>query len=128
MKLLLDTHVLLWWLLDDRRLVTRARSALLDRRNRIFVSAVSAWEVALKAARGKLPLPPGGEARIQQAVATAGFLELPITFEHAFELRGLPRHHADPFDRLLVAQCRIEQLTLVTNDRTLPHYGISCLW
>jgi PIN domain nuclease of toxin-antitoxin system len=126
--LLLDTHALLWWLLGDRRLSSVARLALQDRGNRIFVSAASAWELAIKVGKGKLRLPTGGEDRIQSAIAAAGFEELSVTVMHAFATRLLPRLHADPFDRLLVAQCRSENLTLVTNDRLLRRYPIDHLW
>ncbi len=92
------------------------------------MSAVSAWEVAIKAARGKLRLPPGGEDQIRASIAAAGFDELAVTLAHGFAVRFLPRLHADPFDRLLVAQCQAENLTLVTNDRVLLRYRINHLW
>lgn len=128
MRLLLDTHVLLWWLVADRRLSARARSALEEGRHVVYVSAASAWEIAIKTARGKLALPPGGEVRIRETAAAYGFTELPITFDHALGVRGLPRHHGDPFDRLLVAQCRHESLALVTNDAGIRRYDVAWIW
>ena len=128
MRLLLDTHVLLWWLLDDSRLSAAARAALADGSNTILVSAASAWEVAIKASLGKLPLPPEAEARIADAVVEAGFIQLPVTFAHAAGVRTLPWRHRDPFDRLLVAQSKVEGLTLVTGDSALGLYGVDLLW
>jgi PIN domain nuclease of toxin-antitoxin system len=127
-RLLLDTHVMLWWLVDDRRLSRLARLTLQDRGNRIFVSAASVWELAIKVAKGKLRLPTGGEDRIQAAIEAAGFQELPVTMMHAFAIWSLPPLHADLFDRLLAAQCQRENLTLVTNDRLLRRYPIDHLW
>lgn len=128
MRLLLDTHALLWWLLDDARLSRPARQAIEDARNVVLVSAASAWEIAIKAATGKLPLPSGAERRIRTEMEVAGFAELAVTWRHAFAVRDLPRHHLDPFDRLLVAQARLEGLTIVTNDRALALYPTDRLW
>ncbi len=128
MRLLLDTHALLWWLLDDSRLSASARAALADGSNTVFVSAASAREVAIKASLGKLPLPPEAEAGIADAAVEAGFIQLPVTFDHAAGVRTLPWRHRDPFDRLLVAQGRLEGLTLVTGDSALGFYGVDLLW
>jgi PIN domain nuclease of toxin-antitoxin system len=125
---LLDTHALLWWLLDDPRLSRAARRAIEDMGNVVLVSAASAWEVAIKAAKGKLPMPPQAERRIQIEMEAAGFVELAVTWRHAFAVRELPYHHLDPFDRLLIVQSRLEGLTIVTNDRTLALYRADCLW
>lgn len=119
---------MLWWLIDDRRLSRLARLRLQDRGNRVFVSAASVWELAIKVAKGKLRLPAGNEDRIQAAIEAAGFQELPVTMMHAFAIWSLPPLHADPFDRLLAAQCQRENLTLVTNDRLLRRYPIDHLW
>lgn len=128
MRLLLDTHAVLWWLLDDPRLSRVARRAIDDVGNVIFVSAASAWEVAIKAAKGKLSLPLQAEERIQSEMQAARFVELPVTWRHAFAVRELPHHHLDPFDRLLIAQSRLEGLTIVTNDRALVRYQVDSLW
>jgi PIN domain nuclease of toxin-antitoxin system len=127
MRLLLDTHALLWWLLDDPRLSRAARRAIENVANVVFVSAASAWEVAIKAAKGKLPLPPQAEGRIQAEMEAAHFVELPVTWRHAFAVRELPHHHLDPFDRLLIVQSRLEGLTIVTNDRALVRYQVDSL-
>ncbi len=122
-RLLLDTHVFLWWLADDPRLGNTARKAIGDGRNQVYVSAASGREIAIKRTLGKLDAP----GNLDAMVAEAGFLHLPITFFHG-ELAGtLPRHHRDPFDRMLVAQAQAEGLTLVTNDRGIAAYGVRIL-
>jgi PIN domain nuclease of toxin-antitoxin system len=118
LNLLLDTHILLWALANDVQLSKRARSAILDA-NKVYVSAASAWEIGIKAASGKLRAPDD----LAEQMASAGFLELPVSIAHASAAGKLPRHHADPFDRLLIAQAQIESLTLLTNDRALKAYG-----
>lgn len=122
-RLLLDTHVFLWWKLDDMRLRKAARDAI-ARAELVFVSVASAWEVAIKMRLGRLDL----EADFAEGVTNSGFERLVIGFEHAAETRNLPDHHRDPFDRMLVAQARIERLTLVSHDRQLEPYEIPLLW
>jgi len=121
-KLLLDTHVALWWHADDRRLRTAARRAIAGAAE-VWVSAASAWEVSIKIALGKLR-PPGPFA---EAVEASGFGQLPVTFRHAAGAGTLPPHHRDPFDRMLVAQAQIEDFTLVTHDDVFERYGIALL-
>lgn len=123
MRLLLDTHTLLWTLGEPARLASQARDAIEDERNEVFVSAVSAWEIAIKRALGKLVAPDDLEAKI----LSQGFSPLHITFHHADLAGALPRHHADPFDRMLVAQAEAEGLTLVTRDARMPVYGVRTL-
>lgn len=123
MKLLLDTHVLLWSLGDVAMLAEPTRAAITDVRNEVFVSAASAWEIAIKRALGKLVAPEDLEAAIVQT----GFRPLPITLAHARAAGALPAHHADPFDRMLVAQARSEDLTLVSSDRLLRQYPVAFL-
>lgn len=123
MKLLLDTHAVLWWQIEDPRLSTNARRAI-ARADLVFVSAVSAWEVAIKTALGRLRL----DEPFAVNVAADDFTELPVTFVHAARLNGLPAHHADPFDRMLVAQAMVEGATLVTRDSALGAYGVQVLW
>ena len=122
-RLLLDTHVVLWWLDDPELIVAPAREAIADGDNDIFVSAASAWEVAIKTALGKLSAPQDFEA----ALEAAGFAALPITVRHALTVRELPAVHQDPFDRMLAAQARAEGLTLVTRDTRLGQYGIAVI-
>lgn len=122
MSLLLDTHVVLWWLegtgLDDT-VVER----ISDGGELVVVSAASIWEAAIKAALGKLDMPEA----LAAAVIDEGFEPLPITFEHAEMAGGLPPHHRDPFDRMLVAQALREDLTLVTHDPAFDPYGVALL-
>ena len=121
--LLLDTHVFLWWRTNDARLSSRAREAIATT-SIVFVSAASAWEAAIKVALGRLTLP----ASFSHGVDHSGFRRLAISFEHAEAAAALPRHHADPFDRMLVAQAQLEGCTLVTHDQALAPYGVATLW
>ena len=123
MRLLLDTHALLWALGNDPTLRPGARSAIADRANEVYVSAASAWEMAIKAAAGRLETPPDLEAQL----AHEGIRPLPITVAHGLAAGALPRLHGDPFDRMLVAQARTEGLVLVTRDRALGAYGLQVL-
>ena len=123
MRLLLDTHTLLWWLDDDRRLTDEARIAIADPESLIFVSAASTWEIAIKRAQGRLDAPPAFE----DVLAFYRFQQLPITHRHALAAGALPRHHNDPFDRMLIAQAAAEQLTIVTRDPRFTPYGIPTL-
>lgn len=122
-RLLLDTHVFLWWQLDDPRLNSRARDAI-AKAEHVFVSAASAWEAAIKCGLGTLSLPQS----MMAGVAASGFDELPISFAHAEGVAALPPHHRDPFDRLLVSQALVEGLTLVTHDASLRQYTVDILW
>lgn len=124
MRLLLDTHVLLWALGQPSKLRPAVRAALVDADNDVLVSAASTWEIAIKAALGKLR---ADLAEIASAAAATGFTELGITVAHTLRVRTLPAHHRDPFDRMLVAQAACEGLTLVTNDRALAAYGVPLL-
>lgn len=123
MRLLLDTHVVLWFSAGDPRLGVKARQAIDAPENTAFVSAVSVWELAIKQSLGKLELPDGFHARL----LAGPFQMLPVTAEHALALAGLPWLHKDPFDRMLVAQCQLEGLTLVTADTRLQAYPMPLL-
>lgn len=122
MRLLLDTHALLWWLADEPTLESTARQAIAEAEF-VAVSAASAWEIAIKQALGKLTGPDdlAGELR------TNGFTELPVTVAHAVAAGALPPRHTDPFDRMLVAQAGLEDLTVVTRDPRLGEYGVAHL-
>jgi PIN domain nuclease of toxin-antitoxin system len=123
MTLLLDTHVILWWQRDDRRLHRRAREAI-AKADVVWVSAVSGWEVAIKAALGRLRL----TEPFRVLIAADDFTELPVTLTHTTRFEQLPPHHADPFDRMLVAQALVERATLVSRDRALAPYGVNMIW
>jgi PIN domain nuclease of toxin-antitoxin system len=122
-RLLLDTHVFLWWRGEPARLTENARSRIATA-DIVFVSAVTAWEAAIKASLGRLDLPD----TIEAGVLASGFEKLLITFSHAERVASLPIHHRDPFDRMLVAQAQAEGLTLVTHDRLLEPYEVEILW
>jgi PIN domain nuclease of toxin-antitoxin system len=121
MRLLLDTHVAIWWLSGDGRLSAATRKAIEDAPN-AFVSAVSLWEILIKQDTGRLDLPTGFADALR-----VDFIELPLTFDHALAGRALPLVHRDPFDRMLVAQAKVEALTIVTADRMLAEYGVPVL-
>jgi PIN domain nuclease of toxin-antitoxin system len=123
MRLLLDTHVLLWWREANPRIDGDARRSIATADD-VLVSSASAWEVAIKVALGKLRIP----APLEEAVADSGFDALPITFGHAAAVTGLASHHADPFDRMLIAQALVEGLTIVTHDRRFAPYGVPIIW
>jgi PIN domain nuclease of toxin-antitoxin system len=122
MRLLLDTHVVIWWSQHARRL-TAATRRLITETDEVFVSAASEWEVSIKVALGKLRVP----GPLMEVVSSSGFLPLPITFAHAESVRKLPRLHTDPFDRMLVAQAGVEGLHLVSRDHLLAEYEIDFL-
>jgi len=120
-RLLLDTHALLWWLADDSRLSAPARAAIA--RAHVTVSAASAWEIAIKAAAGKLAAPEELEVRLDQE----RFVALAVSVPHALRAGELPRHHRDPFDRMLIAQAQLERLTIVTRDPRFSLYDVEVL-
>ncbi|XXT15907.1 type II toxin-antitoxin system VapC family toxin [Sorangium sp. So ce429] len=128
MKLLLDTHVWLWAVLTPERIATAARHAIEDPHNTLLISAASAWEISVKHANGKLPLPEAPETLVPRAIAALEAIELPVTARHAISSAALPYHHRDPFDRLLVAQALCEGAALVTVDELLTRYGATMLW
>lgn len=123
MNLLLDTHVLLWALGDEARLSQEARDAITDGSNRVLVSAVSAWEITVKKALGKLRAPDDLVAQLERQ----RFTPLDVTVPHALAVGDLPDHHADPFDRMLVAQARVDSLTLVSRDPQVRRYDVDLL-
>lgn len=119
MTFLIDTHILLWWLSDHPNLSKKARDLIQESTHLIFVSAASLWELSIKKALKKLDAPDNIEA----AILTSRFQPLSITFRHALLAGQLPRHHDDPFDRMLIAQAQVEGLNFLTHDKRLPAYG-----
>ncbi len=125
MRLLLDTHAFLWMLDAPQRLPAGIRSAIEDVENEVFVSAASAWEIAIKQSLGRLP---AARADPFEALRRTGLAELPVTVEHARATRSLPLLHRDPFDRMLVAQAQLEGLSLVSRDPAVRRYQVTVLW
>lgn len=119
MRLLLDTHVFLWAVVDSRKLKAAARQQMLAA-EQVYVSAASIWEIAIKSRLGKLD---GDPVRLAAAIEGSGFIELPVSARHAARVAQLPLHHHDPFDRLLLAQSLCEPLLLLTADEVLGRYG-----
>ena len=123
MSLLLDTHAVLWWLADDRTLSKPAREAIAHPATVVYVSAASAWEIAVKRRLGKLSAPDD----LEEQMRGGGLTELGISISDALLAGLLPLHHADPFDRMLIAQAQRRNLTIVTRDETISLYGVSVL-
>lgn len=124
MNLLLDTCVPLWWLDDPTtKLSKQASTAIRDQNNKIIVSVVSVWEIAIKKALNKLEAPEN----LKEMIADSGFELMLMDYEHAWQVKNLPHYHRDPFDRLLVSQATVENLTLVTRDPKLKPYNVSTL-
>ncbi len=128
MRLLLDTHALLWWWLDDAALSDRVRYALDDAANEVFVSAATGWEIAMKVRKGQLVPIRDRVSRFEADVAAEGFHSLPVTMAHGLKAGALPGHHGDPFDRLLAAQALAEDMVLATRDRAIHDFGCEILW
>jgi PIN domain nuclease of toxin-antitoxin system len=123
-RLLVDTHALLWWLTDDPALSAAARAAVADPANEPLVSTACVWEIAIKRSLGKLTAPDD----LPERIPDAGFTWLPISAEHAWRVRDLPKHHRDPFDRVLVAQALIERVPIITADPHFGEYGVEVRW
>lgn len=126
MNLLLDTHTLIWFLLGNRRLSQAARRAIENTKNRALVSSVSGYEIAIKCMQGKIDFTVSNT--LSTALRGARFDELPVSMAHAIAAGQLAGPHRDPWDRLLMAQSRAEDLTLVTGDSTIASYGVKTLW
>lgn len=126
-QLLLDTHVLLWWLADSKRLKAAWRKTIAKPDNRVLVSAASIWEVAIKSSIGKLHLDLPEHLPLQDLADACGFEDLSISARHAAAVNDLPSLHADPFDRMLIAQARVEALTIVSADDQVRQYDIDFL-
>lgn len=121
MRVLLDTHTLIWW--DNARL-PEGVTAIIQAADEVYVSAVTAWEIAIKSGLGTIAV----RGSVADSLADYGFSPLPITIEHADAVRALPPHHKDPFDRLLIVQAQLEQLTLLTHDPAFRKYAVKIRW
>lgn len=123
MQLLLDTHALIWWLANNPTLSNQARDVIANPDNMIFVSAASAWEIAIKKSIGKLQTPDD----LAMQIEAKDFIPLSINLNHALTVESLPQHHQDPFDRILIAQAIYEHLTIITRDRKFNVYEIDLI-
>jgi PIN domain nuclease of toxin-antitoxin system len=128
MNLLLDSHAFLWWREEPKKLSADAYTAIADPQNVVFLSVVTAWELQIKIALNKLAVKGGLANAIQDEQKTNGFQILPVQLAHALYLENLPPHHQDPFDRLLISQAIVEDMTLVSLDRKIALYPVKLLW
>lgn len=128
MRVLLDTHALLWWLSEDPALSANARNAISAMPNTVVVSVTSAWEVAIKFRIGKLPTAAGLVENFRQKMEQQNFEMLPISLDHAIRAGMLPQIHKDPFDRMLIAQCQAENLAIVSNEELFDRYAVRRIW
>jgi len=128
LRLLLDTHALLWWLTDDRSLPASARKLIARGSNTIVVSSASAWEIAIKVRLGKLPMAVDLVADLERVLIQESFEALAISVDHSVRAGLLPGPHRDPFDRMLIAQSQAEGLPIVSNDAAFDGYGVRRLW
>lgn len=126
-RFLLDTHCWLWWNADPERLGDGAHRVISDMENEVFLSAASAWEIAIKHALGRLTLPEPPAKYIPSRIAANQISGLAIHFHHALKVNDLPHHHRDPFDRLLIAQAKVEGMTLITADPLIKRYDVDVL-
>jgi PIN domain nuclease of toxin-antitoxin system len=128
MRVLLDTHTFLWWNTDDPLLSLHAREIIASGENEVFLSAASVWEIVIKTTKGKLVLPEEPAQYISNRMSLYRFRPLPIQISHAAHVYDLPPHHNDPFDRMLIAQSRLESIPLVTRDEDIRRYDLETLW
>lgn len=128
MRAILDTHTFLWWLTDDPQLSPRARKVISRGDNKLFLSAASGWEMAIKAALGKLIFPGNLRSFVLEQLTVNGFDSLPVEMFHALHVSTLPVIHRDPFDRLLIAQAQLEKLPILTSDHQIGRYDVEVIW
>ena len=128
MKILLDTHALLWAISGNIKLSDKARSAYLDSNNELFFSAISYWEIGIKISIGKLELDKNWQKIIDKEINNNGIKWLDLKKEHVQGIISLEFHHRDPFDRLLISQAKFEQLTLMTIDKNISNYNVTTVW
>jgi PIN domain nuclease of toxin-antitoxin system len=128
MKLLLDTHAFLWFVVNDPKLSPAARTSICDPANEVYVSPASYWEIAIKIGLGKYALQRPYQPFLEDAIAQNDFVVLPVEIKHTAVLTSMVLHHRDPFDRLLIAQALVEQMTMVSNESIFDSYGVQRLW
>jgi PIN domain nuclease of toxin-antitoxin system len=125
---LLDTHVLLWWLIDDARLPKKIRNIIADADNELYFSAAGCWEIAIKAQLGKISLPGRPDRFLSDQLAANGIKSLPVQSSHALHVFNLPAHHRDPFDRMIVSQSQLEDMPIITSDALISLYEVKRIW
>ncbi len=128
MKFLLDTHVFLWWITDSPLISERVRQLMIEGSSELFWSSASSWEISIKYANGKLPLPDKPEIFIPSELANNRISSISLTDEHSFLAGKLPKHHRDPFDRVLIAQSNFENMPLVSSDQIMSQYKVKTFW
>lgn len=128
MRALLDTCAFLWWIADDSQLSPRVREVISQGDNKLYLSAASGWEIAIKAALGKLSFPGDLKSFIIEQMNGNGIDSLPVEMFHALHVSTLPAIHGDPFDRLLIAQAQLESLPILTPDPQIGHYDVEIIW
>ena len=128
MKALMDTHVFLWWITDDRRLPISVRGIIADGGNELLLSAASCWEIAIKANLGRIALPKRPDIFIPDQMALNAVQGLPVQASHALHIFNLPHLHRDPFDKMLVAQSQMEGLPIITSDPLIAQYNVKVVW
>jgi len=128
MKALLDTHVFLWWIMDDPQLSDRARELITNRNNTFYFSAASGWEIMIKARLGRLQLPKNPQRFISEQLSLNNIGSLPVQMSHALHTITLPNHHRDPFDRMLIAQAQLEKISILSADPQIVKYEVKVIW
>ena len=128
MRLLLDTHALIWWMTNSPLLPDPMRHLIFDKNNTVIVSAASAWEMATKVRLGRLPAASDVTRNFEEYLVQSGFESLPVSAEHGIRAGLLPGPQRDPFDRMLIAQAQVENLTIVSNELAFDNYGVRRAW
>ncbi len=128
MTYLLDTHTFLWFIIGSPRLSEKAKEVISNAENTIYLSAVSGWEIAIKARLGKLELPDAGMKIVLEQVQENDFSILPVSLQHTIQVFDLPPIHRDPFDRMLISQAIFENIEIITNNRMIENYQVETLW
>jgi len=128
MKVLLDTHVFLWWITDDPLISPKIKTIMVDVDNELFLCAASIWEIAIKARLGRLQLPENPDSYLTQQMVSNAVQSLSITMQHALRVYNLPDIHKDPFDRIIIAQALLEDMPILTKDDYIPRYGVQTIW
>ena len=128
MKILLDTHAFLWWNMNSPQLSAKAKEIIAEGNAEIYFSAASAWEIAIKCKKGSLILPEPPDAYIHSRIRYYNFVPMPIQMSHCLRTYDLPYIHQDPFDRLLVSQCQLENMSIISIDKNIAQYDVQVIW